>query len=366
MILGAGINGCAIARRFSQAGKRVLVIERRAVGSGTSSNSSKLIHGGLRYLETGRFGLVRESLRERGRLVRLYPDLVRMVPFFLPVYGDSPRPWWVIRVGLGVYDLFTGFGEYSCRGVAKQSFLEGFAGIRGAGLTRVYRYYDAKTDDLELTRRIAEDAVNSGCAIREGCEVREVDFGGSSIGIRAVDGNGEYEFETGLLINATGPWIDEVNDRYALPHDHRIAKVSGIHIVIDRLLVPDCMFLQTSGRRIFYMIPWRDEQTIIGTTERMEVKRCDEVAVDEEDIEYLLRCASGYLKEPLRREDVCSTFLGIRPLIREKGKSDATGMSREYKIEVHGDRGCRLVNVYGGKLTTALSLAEKVYKQVYR
>ncbi|MGS0763278.1 FAD-dependent oxidoreductase [Syntrophomonas curvata] len=142
-----------------------------------------------------------------------------------------------------------------------------------------------------------------------------------------------------------------------------MSKVSGIHIVIDRLLVPDCMFLQTGSRRIFFMIPWQGRQTIIGTTERLESCSCDEVKINEADIDYLLDCANSYLQEPLRREDVCQAFLGIRPLIKGKHETDATSMSRDYKIEVIDRDQSRLINVYGGKLTTCLSMAEKVAAQ---
>ena len=167
------------------------------------------------------------------------------------------------------------------------------------------------------------------------------------------------------MINATGPWIDEVNNQYGLAHNYRISKVSGIHIVIDGALVPDCMFLQTSNKRIFFMIPWEGEKTIIGTTERVEKGPCDEVKVQEEDVNYLLDCASHYLQNRIQASDICGTFLGIRPLVMKKNvQEDATSMSREYKIDVLQKGQTRLIHVYGGKLTTCLSMAEKVAAQV--
>lgn len=177
------------------------------------------------------------------------------------------------------------------------------------------------------------------------------------------DDSGEHGAAAPVLINATGPWIDEVNHQYELAHNYRISKVSGIHIVIDRALIPDCMFLQTKNKRIFFMIPWEGEQTIIGTTERVEQGSCDEVEVQGEDVNYLLECASHYLQESISASDICSTFLGIRPLVMKKNaKEDATSMSREYKIDVIRNGQTKLIHVYGGKLTTCLSMAEKVAK----
>ena len=365
IIFGGGINGCAIARKLSQNGKRVCLLERHTMGCGTSSNSSKLIHGGLRYLETGSFGLVKESLKDRKRLIDLYPDLVKMVPFYLPIYDDSLRPWWVMRIGLGLYDLFSDQPEYHCHHISNEDFVKKFPGIKVDGLRRVYVYYDGKTNDLEITRRIAQDANGSGCAVLENCQVVSVEGDDKVVRVLYRDSSGENIIEAPLLINATGPWIDEVNAEYHLPHNYRISKVSGIHIVISRALVPDCMLLQTNNRRIFFMIPWYEGNTMICTTERMENCPCDQVQVQEEDINYLLDCANHYLREPVSQGDICGTFLGIRPLVRDKNDvSNATSMSRDYRIDVISKGKTKLIHVYGGKLTTCLSMAEKVAARI--
>ncbi len=364
IILGGGINGCAIARKLTLDGRKVCVLERETVGCGTSSNSSKLIHGGLRYLETGKIGLVRESLKDRKRLGSLYPDLIKMVPFYMPIFNDSLRPWWMLRTGLAVYDLLSGQSRYRCRKVANHEFLDKFPAVKGENLKRVYVYYDGKTNDLELTRRIATDAYDAGCVFREHCRVESVEADGIA---RVVYTNaaGRNEIEAPILINAAGPWIDEVNDSYHLPHNYGIRKVSGIHIVIDRELIPDCMFLQTASQRIFFMIPWEEGKTIIGTTERTEYSACDEVTVQEEDVDYLLNCANHYLREPITRSDICATFLGIRPLaVRSVDDGDTTRISREYRIEVVNQSRVKFIHVYGGKLTTCLSMAEKVAARI--
>lgn len=365
VILGGGINGCAIARKLSMDGKRVCLLERNTIGSGTSSNSSKLIHGGLRYLETGKIGLVKESLKDRKRLAQLYPNLVHMVPFYLPIYENSLRPWWIMRIGLGMYDLLSSQPEYHCRHIKNEEFVKRFPRIKAEGLRRVYVYFDGKTNDLEITRHIAQDAHNSGCSVRENCRVVVVEGNDQAVRVSYQDYCGKHEVEAPVLINATGPWIDEVNAAYQLPHNYRISKVSGIHIVINRALVPDCMFLQTDNRRIFFMIPWSQGRTIIGTTERTENCSCSEVKVQKDDIDYLLDCTNHYLREPIGHDDICDTFLGIRPLVMDKNvNSDATNMSREYKIDVIRKGKTELIHVYGGKLTTCLSMAEKVAAEV--
>ncbi len=360
IIVGGGINGCAVVRLLSQQGKKLAILERKTIAGGTSSNSSKLIHGGLRYLESGQFGLVRKSLKDRSRLCELYPDLIKMVPFYLPIYDDSARPWWVIRVGLGFYDIFSGQPAYASHPVAIEEFTRRFDNIKKAGLKKVYMYFDGKTDDFLLTRRIAADALAAGCVIRENCEINEIKYDEQRVFVSCRDETGEYAFGAKYLINASGPWIDEVNQRYHLPHNYHIAAVSGIHIVIDKVLVPDCMFLQTADKRIFFMIPWKGGQTIIGTTERMENGPCDNVRVNGEDIDYLIKAANHYLKEEISEQDICGTFLGIRPLIMDKHISDPNRMSRDYKIDVIDKGGVKLIHIYGGKLTTCLSTAEEV------
>lgn len=299
IILGGGIHGCAIARKLAQEGKKVCILERNTIGSGTSSNSSKLVHGGLRYLENGEFSLVRESLQERKRLHELYPDLVKMVPFYLPVYKDSPRPWWMIRMGLGIYDIFSEQSEYSCGSISNDVFAQRFAGIKTSGLERVYVYYDGKTDDLELTRRIAQEATIFGSIIKENCQVQSVKGDEKLFRVLYQDDSGEHRISAPVFIKATGPWIDEVNAAYNLPHNYKITKVSGIHIVINHRLVPDCMLLQTNNQQIFFMIPWKENETIIGTTDRIEDSPCDEVNIQQEDIDYLLNCANSYLRKPI-------------------------------------------------------------------
>jgi len=360
IIIGAGINGCGIAAELSRAGNSVVILERGAIGSGTSSKSSRLIHGGLRYLETAKISLVREALRDRMELLSLYPDLVQIKPFYLPLYQSSPRPPWMIGTGLKLYDLLSGkYSEYKSHRISTDEFLDHAPSLSPENLKAAFCYYDGKTDDLELTRRVAAEAHQNGAIIHEHIKIREIISDQSSHLIKTNRG----EFTSRVLINSTGPWIDEVNQQFDLPTNYHIRKISGIHIVIDGLLTNDLMFMQTAGKRIFFIIPEpENDRTIIGTTEREESIACDEVSYDDSDIQYLLDSINDYLipQRQLAVNDVKDVWIGIRPLIAKK--NNPTDLSREYALDRHQSGSTTLIHVFGGKLTTFLSLARKTYR----
>lgn len=357
IIIGAGINGCGIAAELSRHGNSVLILERGAIGSGTSSKSSRLIHGGLRYLETAKIGLVREALRDRMELLSRYPDLVQIKPFYLPLYQSSPRSPWMIGAGLKLYDLLSGkYSEYKSHRISTSKFLDHAPNLSPENLKAAFCYYDGKTDDLALTRRVAAEAHQNGAVIHEHIKIREIISDDSLYFVRTNRG----EFTSPILVNSTGPWIDEVNQQFDLPANYHIRKISGIHIVIDGLLTNDLMFMQTDGKRIFFIIPEpKNDHTIIGTTEREESVACDEVSYDDSDIQYLLDCINNYLipKRRLAINDVKDVWIGIRPLIAKK--SNPTDLSREYALDQHQSGSTILIHVFGGKLTTFLSLARK-------
>jgi len=357
IILGAGINGCGIARALSLAGKQVLVIDKGKIGSGTSSKTSRLIHGGLRYLENLDILLVKESLNNREKLLSLYPDIVQIVPFFLPVYKNSKRGSKIIRLGLFLYNML----DTKKRGVYyidKGEFETLFKYIKTEDLRAIYRYYDGKTNDLTLVRRVAEDAKSNSAIILEDTDVNGISINNNLIKVNA----GGVEYATNVFINATGPWIDEVRDKYSLPGRYRTVKVSGIHIEVGFRLVPYPLFLQTDTRRILFIIP-ESEVTIIGTTERLELGCCDHIRIKDEDILYLIYNVNRYLKMPLKKSDVTGAFIGVRALIGHKG--NLSSISRSYKLDFHEVGENRIINVYGGKLTTFLSLSQRVVNFLY-
>ena len=354
VILGAGINGVAIAKALAGQGKKVLVLEKNHIASGASSHSSRLIHGGLRYLEHFEFSLVREALIDQKYLLDTYPDIVKLRPFYLPIYKSSTRPLWVIKLGLWLYSFFAKHGEKVFE-VSKEDFLRKFKAVKEDDLSAVFKYFDAKTDDYALTHKIADEARQEGVEIFEKVKVKKVQTSDDMIELETDEGL----VQTNLLINATGAWVDEINEEFNLPSSYTIEKLSGVHIVIDRVLVPEPLILETDSKRIFFIIPEVDT-TIIGTTERSEDSNVDNVRVNNEDVEYLLRESNNYLKKELKRKDIKEIFIGIRPLI--KSQKDPTKMSREYKLDLHHIGNNRLLHIYGGKLTTFPSLAKKVIK----
>ena len=362
IVLGAGINGCGVAENLARKGKQVLLLDKHGVGSGTSSRSSRLIHGGLRYLETAQIHLVYEALHDRQRLVEKYPDLVHFERFMLPIYASSPRPAWMIRIGLWMYDKLSGSRSAGrSRRESMDAFIEKHPAFSEEGLHAVLSYVDAKTHDQELTRRVADDFQELGGTIIVHDDIHEIEWTESGFTVHSAAG----DFQASLLVNATGPWMDEVNQRYDLPTRFHLRKVSGIHLIFDGLVVPNLMFMQTREKRIFFIIPEpENNQTLIGTTEREELCQMDDVAATEEDIQYLLDQVNAYLKpdHQFRRADVRDIYIGVRPLVRKMG--DMSDVSREYKLDLHEKGDTKLLHIFGGKLTTYLSLAENVAKKL--
>lgn len=357
VIIGAGINGCGIALELSKRGHRVVVVDKGPIGGGTSSKSTRLIHGGLRYLEQLHFGLVREALQDRSELLRTYPDLVQLKPFYFPVYEESPRPAWMIGIGVRLYDWLAGrqLDQRSFRTTAAE-FGAAFPSVRTEALKAVFCFYDGKTDDLALTRRVAEDARGLGSEIHEQTTIESITWRGAT----AVLATSVGTIEAGIVINATGPWIDEVNGVFDLPARYSIRRVSGIHLFFDGLLTPHPLFLQTASRRIFFLIPEPETgRTMVGTTEREESVPSDEVSVTEADVDYLIGAVNEYLRPDyaLTRAGVRETTIGIRPLVTSR--EDATDLSREYQLDLHQLDDAKLLHVFGGKLTTYLSLSRK-------
>lgn len=354
IIIGAGINGVAIAKALALNGKTVCIIDKSTIGAGASSRSSRLIHGGLRYLEQFEFSLVKEALHDQERLIKLYPELIEVHPFYLPHYKSNKRPKWMIKIGMWIYSFF-GSHQKPASQVDKEAFLKDFPIFKEDKLSFVYKYYDAQTQDLQLTACIAQEAKDAGAIFKEKSTINAIDLADKNIYISCD----ETLLQTPLLINATGAWIDEVNAQFNLPSRFSIEKLSGIHLVINGLLVPEPLILETQSQRIIFILP-QINTTLIGTTERVEVENIDDISVNEVDVNYLLHEVNLYLKEALQREDVMDVFIGVRPII--KTKKDPSKMSREYKLDLHHIGNKRVLHVYGGKLTTFDSLSQKALK----
>ena len=298
IILGGGINGCGIARELGFRGKRALIVEKATIGSGTSSKSPRLIHGGLRYLKTFQFQLVRESLKDREELLKLYPHLVQMKLFYFPCYKQNSRTPFLIWMGLKLYDMFSGrSSEYPSKTISLEDFGQLIPSLKQDGLRKVFQYYDAKTNDLKLTKQVAKDAQLFGATIHENTQIKNIYWVNNQFTLET-----DHEtFFSQILINATEPWIDEVNKKYSFPAQYHIRKISGIHLMIKRLLTNYIMFMQTHGKRIFFIIPEPEEnRTMIGTTEREENCPTDDVIINSKDINYMINNINYYLKPDYR------------------------------------------------------------------
>lgn len=350
LVIGGGINGCAVAREAALHGLSVLLVERDALAAHTSSASSKLIHGGLRYLETYDFRLVREALQERARLLRLAPALVRPVPFVLP-HVHATRPAWLVRLGLLLYDTIGGRG----RGVPAARRLRASDAAFQAPFARTlpgFVYYDAMVDDAALTRAYAADAAANGAKLREHVAIMQATRG-EAWEVRLSSGEG---ITARIIVNAAGPWVADVAE--ALGGDRPAVRlVKGSHLTVARLYEGDHAYLlQQPDRRVVFAFPWHGE-TAIGTTD-VPVDTPADPRISAEETAYLLSAANRYFARTLTAADVTGSWSGIRAL-HDDGAAEARTVTRDYHLEL--DRSAApLLTIVGGKITTARALAEDV------
>ena len=357
-IIGGGINGTAIARDAAGRRMSVLLVEQNDLAAGTSSASTKLIHGGLRYLERGAFRLVREGLREREVLLRTAPHLVWPVRFVLP-HDAALRPAWQLRLGLFIYD---NLGSREILPGSREVDLT--VGPLGVPLKRQYRvgfeYSDCCVDDSRLVVLNAVDAAEHGAVIRTRARCARADRV-DGVWRLVLNSRGQREEATArVLINATGPWIAQVGETVLrLPAPPRVRLVKGSHIVVRRLFDHASAYIfQNADGRIIFAIPYHGDFTLIGTTDHEFRGEPGAVAVQPQEITYLCRAATAYFREAVGPEDIVWAFAGVRSLYGERA-TKAKDVSRDYVLELDaGRRQAPLLSVYGGKITTARRLAE--------
>ena len=367
VVVGGGINGTGLARDLAGRGWRVLLAERDDLASHTSSASTKLVHGGLRYLETYEFSLVRKALQEREVLLRSAPHLIQPLRFVLP-HAPHLRPAWMIRIGLFLYDH-----------LARRELLPGSRGLRLAGsvygaplkpeFTRGFVYSDGWVDDARLVVLNAQDAKARGAEILTRCAVTQA--------VRAKDGwqvalSSGRRLRARALVNAAGPWAerflrDHTQDGggQALPA-RGLRLVKGSHIVVNQRFSHDHAYIfQNADGRIIFAIPYQGRFTLIGTTD-VELPEHEDppsrASIAEDEVAYLCEQASRYLAQPVTPADVLWTYAGVRPLLDEGGSASA--VTRDYLLEGDAAGGAPLLNVWGGKLTTYRKLAEDGAAQV--
>ena len=362
-IVGAGINGAGIARDAAGRGLKVLLVEQDDIASNTSQWSTKLIHGGLRYLEQFEFRLVRESLAEREVLLHCAPHLVAPLAFVLP-HEPHLRPAWMIRVGLFLYDH-----------LGRRETLPGSFGVDlgeskwGAGLKPKFRkgfvYADARVDDARFVLHNAMAARELGAEVRVHTRLTAArrEAGGKHWRVTLAEASGASTDVTArALVNATGPWVKRVRDLVShSPARENVRHVKGSHIVVPRVHEEDHAYiLQNADGRIVFMIPFEERYTLIGTTD-VPVEAFETPQITDEEVAYLLELANTYLARPLTAADVVWTFAGVRPLY-DDGASDPSSITRDYVFRI--DAGAAdaplapVLSIFGGKLTTYRKLAE--------
>jgi glycerol-3-phosphate dehydrogenase len=350
-VVGGGINGLGVAWELARRDYDVTLLEKGLCGAQTSANTTKLIHGGIRYLERGHLGLVREALQERAWLLEHVPELVHELEFLLPVYDDSPRMRATLSLGLTLYDALAGRANIARHQKVSAEEIAAAAPLARDGLRGGFRYWDAQTDDYALARAVRSSAICDGAVVRENTPVHSLQRGGAQWIV-----NGEQGFD--LVVNAAGPWMNELLAANGIRSRYLLSLVRGSHLVLRQRVAEVAFLLQSlTDRRVFFVLPWKGT-TLVGTTEVLQTGPMNGVAASEEEIDYLIARFNRYFVTPIARDDVASTFAGVRPLVGRAANPSAIG--REYRIERRGN----LINIFGGKMTTFLSLARKVAMRV--
>ncbi len=360
VVIGGGATGVGVALDAAARGYEVVLFERGDFGQGTSSRSTKLVHGGVRYLERGDVPLVMEALRERGLMRQNAPHLVSDLAFVVPTYAWWEGPFY--GAGLRVYNLLAGrYGFGKSRNLSKEKTLEYLPTIRREGLRGGVLYYDGQFDDTRFLIALVQTALEQGAVVLNYCGVVALRAGADGV-IRAVvaqdtETGEEFHVSAKVVVNATGPFVDQVR-RLAEPHAAPlVAPSQGIHLVFDRSFLPSdvaIMVPHTSDGRVMFAIPWCGH-TLIGTTDTPIQEVSMEPRPLESEIDFILRTAALYLHKAPTRDDVLSMFAGIRPLVRSSNGKPTAALSRDHTIHIDQNG---LLTITGGKWTTYRSMAE--------
>ena len=364
LVIGGGINGAGIARDAAGRGLSVVLCEKDDLAQGTSSRSGKYIHGGLRYLEYYEFRLVREALTEREVLLKAAPHIIWPMRLVLP-HSPDQRPVWLIRLGLFLYDHL-GKRETlpGCRRIDLRNDPEG-AIIRDEFRTG-FEYSDCWVDDARLVVLNAIDAREKGATIltRMAAVSARRENGLWQVDLKGAEGSRRVEAR--VLVNAAGPWVQDVLGRVSgVNSSRRIRLVKGSHIVVPKFWDgPQAYLFQNHDKRVIFVNPYQDNLCLIGTTDIPYEGRAEDVAIDDAEIDYLLAVVNRYSKWELRRSDIVQAFSGVRPLY-DDNSSNPSAVTRDYVFDIDGDAGkAPLLSVFGGKITTYRKLAEHALQKL--
>lgn len=348
IVVGGGINGMCIARALAQASWRVTLIDKSSLGQATSANSSRLLHGGLRYLEYGQIRFVWEALEQRANWLKQYPEHVKVIEKFVPCYKGSGRATWQVWLGVKLYNLLAGRSSlgpsrwWSSSQVALQ-----MPSLKTDQCVGAVSYFDLMMDDQALMSAIRNELVELGVEIREQSSVDVIKSSG-----RVVLVGGE-QLDASLVVNASGPWVSQLLARSNIRSDYQLEYNRGVHLVVDRPCERAAVLQQPDGRIVF-ALPLKD-QTLFGTTEQALIGVEDQRS-EKAEIEYLTEAFNRVFSEALKPSEIVNTTSGIRPIVKAASSGQLSAASREAVLE-HRDH---LINVFGGKWTSAPALAEDV------
>lgn len=361
-VIGGGINGCGIAADASMRGLSVLLVEKDDLASKTSSSSTKLIHGGLRYLEYFNFRYVKKSLNERQTLLQVAPHIIHPLPLVLP-YERSLRPAWVIRAGLFLYDNLSRKNRLPKSKAIHRTRNAPYFLPLVTEIDKGFVFYDCATDDARLTLENALQAKMHGATILTNSELisASVHDGLWHLNIQAADDH-THLFKARSIINATGPWALSVNQRLTISDQYNLSLVKGSHLVVTKLYEGDHAYLlQNVDKRIVFVIPWHG-YSMIGTTDQVFSENLDSVSISSNEVTYLFKLISQYFNYPLTQNDIITTWSGVRPLLSVKGKSPQA-LERDYAYHFTSTPAPE-ITIYGGKITTYRQLAEDVVDEL--
>ena len=368
VVVGAGIHGAGMAQAAAAAGHSVLLLEQQAIAAATSSRSSKLIHGGLRYLETGQFRLVHESLRERHLLLRLAPELVHLARFHVPIYRRTRRRPWQLRVGLSLYALLSGLTRGASFGTLPRREWLQLDGLDTTELQTVFYYYDAQTDDAALTRAVVGSAQQLGASFLCPARCTGATLLADGVAVRyqiTAPARADRVCHARVLVNAAGAWADQLALALEPPiRPPRLERVQGSHLILPLQLERGCYYLESprDGRAIF-ALPWKG-RTLFGTTETRYRGPPGEVRPTPPEVHYLLGVLKHYFPcwRGLSAHDVVDSFAGLRVLPSAPGH--AFHRSRETLLALDRAERPRVLSIYGGKLTTWRAVSARALERI--
>ncbi|RYG88594.1 glycerol-3-phosphate dehydrogenase [bacterium] len=364
LVVGGGINGAGIARDAAGRGLRVVLVEQNDLAAHTSSASTKLIHGGLRYLEQREFRLVREALAERERLLGIAPHIVRPMRFVLP-YAPGMRPRWLLRLGLFVYDHLNArqrleeSREVDLRAMPAPSPLR-------EEFDRGFEYSDCWVEDSRLVVLNALDAALRGAQVHVRTRLTSARVDNRSwIAQAYCAGRGAITIRARALVNAAGVWVNDVVKAVGLAPHRAVLCVKGSHLILPRLYDGEqAWLLQNADRRVVFLIPFEDRYTLVGTTDVPDGEDPGSPVISPDETRYLLDCVNRFLSRPVSESDIVSSYSGVRALYDEDIAQPASQVSRDYHLELQAETGAPLLTAYGGKITTYRRLAEAALEKL--